>query len=60
MVKNLPAKAADTRDKVHSLGQEDSLEKEMATYSSITAWKIPWTEEPSRLQLMELQRVRHD
>ena len=60
MVKNLPAKAADTRDEGAFPGQEDSLEKEMATYSSITAWKIPWTEEPIRLQLMELQRVRHD
>ena len=45
---------------VQSLGQEDLLEKEMATYSSILAWKIPWMEEPSRLQSMGLQRVRHD
>ena len=42
------------------LGQEDPLEKEMATHSSILAWRIPWTEEPGRLQSMELQRVGHD
>ena len=42
------------------LGREDSLEKEMATYSSILAWKILWKEEPGRLQSMGLQRVRHD
>ena len=45
---------------VRSLGQEDPLEKEMATHSSILAWKIPWTEEPGRLQSTGLQRVRHD
>ena len=45
---------------VQSLGQEDPLEKEMATHSSILAWKIPWTEEPSRLQSMGSQRVGHD
>ena len=45
---------------VQSLGREDSLEKEMATHSSILAWKIPWTEEPGGLQSMGLQRVRHD
>ena len=43
-----------------SLGWEDLLEKEMATHSSILAWKIPWTEEPGRLQSMGSQRVRHD
>ena len=42
------------------LGQEDLLEKEMATYSTILAWEIPWTEEPPGLESMELQRVRHD
>ena len=57
MVKRLPA-MRETR--VKSLGQEDPLEKEMATHSSTLSWKIPWTEEPSRLQSMELQRVRHD
>ena len=45
---------------VQSLGQEDPLEKGMATHSSILAWKIPWTEEPGGLQSMGLQRVRHD
>ena len=45
---------------VQSLGQEDSLEKEMATHSSILAWEIPWKEEPGKLQSMGLQRVGHD
>ena len=45
---------------VQSLGQEDVLEKDMATHSSILAWKIPWTEEPGRLQSMGSQRVGHD
>ena len=45
---------------VQSLGQEDSLEKEMATHSSILAWRIQWTEEPGRLQSMGSQRVGHD
>ena len=42
------------------LGQEDPLEKGMATYSNILAWRIQWTEEPGRLQSLGLQRVRHD
>ena len=42
------------------LGQEDPLEEEMATHSSMLAWRIPWTEEPGRLQSMGLQRVRCD
>ena len=45
---------------VRSLGWEDPLEKEMAMHSSTIAWKIPWTEEPGRLQSMGSQRVRHD
>ena len=45
---------------VQSLGQEDPLEKEMATHSSTLAWEIPWTEEPGGLQSMGSQRVRHD
>ena len=57
MVKNLPA-MQDTR--VPSLGQEDPMEKGMATHSSILAWRIPWTEEPGRLQSIESQRVRHN
>ena len=56
-VKCLPA-MQETR--VQSLVWEDPLEKEMATHSSILAWKIPWTEEPGRLQSMGSQRVRHD
>ena len=57
MVKRLPT----TRETwVRSLGWEDLVEKEMATHSSILAWKIPWTEEPGRLQSMGSQRVRHD
>ena len=43
-----------------SLGREEPLEEEMATHSSILAWKIPWTEEPGGLQFMGLQRVGHD
>ena len=45
---------------VQSLGQEDPLDKEMATHSSTLAWEIPWTEEPGGLQSMGSQRVRHD
>ena len=45
---------------VQSLGQEDPLEKEVATHSSILAWEIPWTEEPGGLQSMGLHRVGHD
>ena len=45
---------------VQSLAWEDLLEKEMATHSSIPAWRIPWIEEPDRLQSMVWQRVRHD
>ena len=56
-VTNLPA-MQETR--VQSLGWGDTLEKEMATHCSILAWKIPWTEKPSRLQPMGLQRVGHD
>ena len=57
MVENLPA-IQETW--VRSLGYEDPLEKEMATHSSTLAWKIPWTEEPGRLQSVVLQKVRHD
>ena len=46
--------------RVQSLGWEDPLEKEMAIHSSTSAWKIPWTEEPGRLQSMGSQRVGHD
>ena len=57
MVKSLPAMQETW---VRSLGQEDLLETEMAIHSSTIAWKIPWTEEPGRLQPMESQRVGHD
>ena len=56
-VKRLPARQ---KTWVQSLGQEDPLEKEMATHFSTLAWKIPWTEEPGRLQSMGSQRVGHD
>ena len=56
-VKNPPAMQ---QTQVQSLGWEDPLEKEMASHSSILAWKIPRTEEPGRLQPMGSQRVRHD
>ena len=57
MVKHLPA-IGETQ--VRSLGWEDPLEKEMATHFSTLAWKIPWMEEPGKLQSMGSQRVRHD
>ena len=56
-IKRLPAMQ---ETQVRSLSWEDALEKEMATHSSILAWRIPWTEEPGGLQSMGLQRVRHD
>ena len=55
-VKSLPAKETW----VQSLGQEDPLEKEMATHFGTLAWKIPWTEESGRIQSMGSQRVTHD
>ena len=57
MVKNLPA-MQETR--VPSLGQEDPLEKGMATHSSVLAWRIPWTEKPGRFPSMRLQKVGHN
>ena len=57
IVRNLPSMQETW---VRSLDQEDLPEKEMATHSSILAWKIPWTEEPGRLQSMGSQRVGHD
>ena len=57
VVKKLPA----TQEmQVRSLGQEDPLEKEMATHSSILAWRSPWTEKPGGLQSMETQKSQHD
>ena len=57
MVKRLPT---TWETQVLSLGREEPLEKEMAAHSSTLAWKIPWMEEPGRLQSMGLQRVGHD
>ena len=57
MVKKLPTKQ---ETQVRSLGQEDPLEKDMATHSNILAWRISRTEEPGRLQSMRLQRVGYD
>jgi len=57
MVKNMPGVQ---KTQVRSLGQEDPLEKRMATHSSILAWRTSWTEEPGGLQSMVSQRVRHD
>ena len=57
MVKNLPTMQETG---VRSLGREDALENEMATRSSILAWRIPWTEEPGGLQSMGSQRVGHN
>ena len=59
-VKNLPALQETQETWVQSLGWEDPTEKEMATYSRILAWKIPWTEEPGRLQPKRSQGVKHD
>ena len=55
MVKNPPAKQEMQKTQVQSLGREDPLKEEMATHSSILAWKIPWTEEPDGPQSMGLQ-----
>ena len=57
MVKHLPTMQ---KTWVQSLGQEDLLEKAMAPHSSVPTWKIPWTEEPGRLQSMGSQKVGHD
>ena len=57
MVKNLPAMQETG---VQPLGREDPLEKGMATYSSLLDWRIPWTEEPGKLQSIRSQRVRHN
>ena len=60
MVKNLPANAGAIRDMGLIIGSGRSPGEEMATNSSIFAWRIPWTEEPGRLSSMESQRVGHD
>ena len=63
MIKESTCSAGDAScagDMGQFLGQEDPLEKEMTTHSSIPVWEIPWTEEPGRLQSMGLERVKHD
>ena len=60
MVQRLKRLSTMQKTQVQSLGWEDPMEKEMAIHSSTIAWKIPWTEEPGRLQSMGSQRVGHD
>ena len=60
LVKNPPASAGDLREGFQFLGQEDPLKEEMAIHSSILTWRIPWTEEPNRLQSTGSQRIKHD
>ena len=60
MVKNPPANTGDQEMQVWSLHWEDPLEKKLAIWSSIHAWKIPWTGEPGRIQSMEMERVRNN
>ena len=60
VLKNLPALQETQETRVQFLGWEDPLEEEMATHSSILAWKIPWTEEPGGLHCVGLHRVGHD
>ena len=60
MIKNLPTIKEMQETWVQSLGGEDPLEEEMTTHSSILAWRIPWTEEPGKIQFIGSQRVGHD
>ena len=60
LIKNLPVSAGDIRDVGSIPGQEDPLEEGMATHSIMLAWRIPWIEEPSRLQSIGLHIVRRD
>ena len=60
VVKNLPMIQEPQETRVQSLGQEDPLEEEMVTHSSVLAWRIPWMEEPGGLQSLGLQRVQLD
>jgi len=60
IVKKKKKSSCNAEDLGSTLGQEDTLEKGMATHSNILAWRIPWTEEPGGLQSMGLQRVRHN
>ena len=58
MIKNLPANAEDIRDSGSTLGQDDPLEEEMVTHSTVLAWKIPWTEKPGGLQSMGSKKIQ--
>ena len=60
MVKKLSAMKELQESQIQSLGQEDPLEENIETHSSILAWRIPWTEEPGGLQSVRLQRVKYD
>ena len=60
LIKNMLDNAGDAREEGLPLGQEDPLQKEMATHYSILAWKIPWTEDPGGLQFLGPQKVGHD
>ena len=60
MVKNLSTIQELQESQIQSLGQEDPLEEDIATHSSILAWRIPWTEDPGGLQSIGSQRVGHD
>ena len=60
MVKNLPVNSGEAGDSVQPLAQKDSLEKEMATHSSMLDWRIPWRKEPGGLQSMGSLGVGHD
>ena len=60
MVNNLPANAGNVGDAVQSWSQEDPLAEDMATHSSVLAWRIPWTEKLGRLQSIGSHRVGHD
>ena len=60
MVQSVKTPPAVHETSVQSLGRKDTLEKEMATHSSIPAWEVPWTEEPGGLQSAEAQKVGHD
>ena len=60
VVKTLPARARDKTGRFPSLGPEDPLEEDMATHSSVLAWRLPWTEEPGGLQSVGSQRVKHN
>ena len=60
VIRNPPVNAGELRDAVSILGSEDPVEEGVETHSSILAWRIPWTEEPGRLQSMGLQRFAHN